>query len=78
MGGELFLKKQKFDIPIWKKINLTIEEAAENTGLTIASIKSRASKPGSGSKSKDGITFKWADEHTRRSKNAKKSKAKGK
>lgn len=56
----------------------TIEEAAENTGLTIASIKSRASKPGSGSKSKDGITFKWADEHTRRSKNAKKSKAKGK
>ena len=56
----------------------TIEEAAENTGLTIASIKSRASKPGSGSKSKDSITFKWADEHTRRSKNAKKSKAKGK
>ena len=55
----------------------TIEEAAENTGLTIASIKSRANKPGSGSKSKDGITFKWADEHTRRSKNAKKSKAKG-
>ena len=56
----------------------TIEEAAENTGLTIASIKSRASKPVSGSKSKDGITFKWADEHTRRSKNAKKSKVKGK
>lgn len=55
----------------------TIEEAAENTGLTITSIKSRANKPGSGSKSKDGITFKWADEHTRRSKNAIKSRRKG-
>lgn len=55
----------------------TIEEAAENTGLTIASIKSRASKPGSGSKSKDGITFKWADVATRRSLTAKKSRRKG-
>lgn len=55
----------------------TIEEAAENTGLTIASIKFRANKPGSGSKSKDGITFKWADEHTRRSKNCIKSRRKG-
>lgn len=55
----------------------TIEEAAENTGLTIASIKSRASKPGSGSKSKDGITFIWADVATRRSLTAKKSRRKG-
>ena len=41
------------------------------------SIKSRANKPGSGSKSKDGITFIWADESTRRSLNARKSKKKG-
>ena len=55
----------------------TIEEAAENTGLTIASIKSRANKPGSGSKSKDGITFKWADSAVRRSLTARKSRRKG-
>ena len=55
----------------------SLEKAAEETGLTIASIKSRCSKPGTGAKSKDGITFIWADEHTRRAKNAKKSKTKG-
>lgn len=47
------------------------------TGLSVNSIKSRANKPGSGSKSKDGITFEWADPAVRRSKTASKSKRKG-
>lgn len=55
----------------------TIEEAAEKTNLEINSIKSRANKPGSGAKSKDGMTFEWADPAVRRSKTAKKSKTKG-
>lgn len=55
----------------------TIEEASEVTGLSVNSIKSRASKEGSGSKSKDGITFIWADPAIRRSKLAKKNKVKG-
>lgn len=55
----------------------TIEEASEHTGLSINSIKSRANKPGSGAKSKDGITFIWADESVRRSRQAKKNKQKG-
>ena len=54
-----------------------VEEASEKTGLSIQSIKSRANKPGSGSKSKDGITFIWTDESTRRSLTARKSKRKG-
>ena len=40
-----------------KKTFETIEEASEVTGLEINSIKARANKPGSGAKSKDGITF---------------------
>ena len=55
----------------------TIEIASEVTGLEINSIKSRANKPGSGSKSKDGMTFEWADPAVRRSKQAKKNKTKG-
>ena len=55
----------------------TIEEAASITGLEINSIKARANKPGSGSKSKDRITFIWADPAVRRSKTASKSKRKG-
>lgn len=55
----------------------TIEEAASITGLEVNSIKTRANKPGSGSKSKDGITFIWADPAVRRSKTASKSKRKG-
>ena len=55
----------------------TIEAASEFTGLSITSIKSRANKPGSGAKSKDGITFEWADPAVRRSKTASKSKRKG-
>ena len=35
----------------------TIEQAAEFTNLAVNSIKSRANKPGSGAKSKDGITL---------------------
>lgn len=60
-----------------KKTFETIEEASEVTGLEINSIKARANKPGSGAKSKDGITFEWADPAVRRSKQAKKSKQKG-
>lgn len=55
----------------------TIELASEELNLPVNSIKSRASKPGSGSKSKDGITFQWADESVRRSKQAKRNKTKG-
>ena len=55
----------------------TIEEASEFTKLEVNSIKSRANKPGSGSKSKDGITFTWADEKVRRSKQASRNKKKG-
>lgn len=54
----------------------TIEAASEFTGLSITSIKSRANKPGSGAKSKDGITFEWADPAIRRSKTASKAKEK--
>ena len=55
----------------------TIELASEQTGLEINSIKARANKPGSGAKSKDGMTFEWADPAVRRSKTARKSKMKG-
>lgn len=55
----------------------TIEEASEVTKLSVNSIKSRANKPGSGAKSKDGMTFQWADPATRRSLTARKSKRKG-
>ena len=48
--------------------------AAEATGLSEASIKVRCSREGAG---KDGIHCKWANENTRRSKQAKKSKNKG-
>lgn len=49
--------------------------AAEATGLSEASIKSRCSREGTGKK--DGIFCRWADEHTRKSKQAKKNKNKG-
>lgn len=60
-----------------KKVFETIEEASEKTGLGINSIKSRANKPGSGSKSKDGITFEWSDPTVRRSKQASRNRSKG-
>ena len=53
----------------------SIEEASEKTGLTIASIKIRCNKPGSGGK--DKTTFVWEDDFTRRHYQAKKSKNKG-
>lgn len=49
-------------------------KAAEVTGLSEASIKIRCSREGAG---KDGIHCRWANENTRRSKQAKKSKNKG-
>lgn len=55
----------------------SLEEASKATGLEVNSIKSRANKPGSGSKSRDGWTFSWADEATRRSKLAVKNRSKG-
>ena len=53
----------------------SIEEASDKTGLTIASIKIRCNKPGSGGK--DKTTFEWLDDFTRRHYQAKKSKNKG-
>ena len=53
----------------------SIEKASESTGLSVSAIKIRCNK--SGSKGKDGIQFKWLDEHTRRHFQAKKSRRKG-
>lgn len=54
----------------------TIEEASAKTGLSIAAIKIRCNKPGTGGK--DKTLFEWCDEHTARHYRAKKSKSKGK
>lgn len=53
----------------------SIEEASEVTGLSVASIKIRCNKPGSGGK--DKTTFEWLSDFTRRHYQAKKSKSKG-
>lgn len=53
----------------------SIEEASQATGLSIAAIKIRCNKPGTGGK--DKTTFVWLDEHTARSFRAKKSRNKG-
>ena len=53
----------------------SIEEASKELNISVASIKIRCNK--SGSKGKDGIQFKWQDEHTRRHFQAKKSRRKG-
>lgn len=53
----------------------TIEEASENTGISVASIKIRCNKKGC--TGKDGTAFEWLDEHTKRSFQAKKNKSKG-
>lgn len=53
----------------------SIEEASENSGLSIQAIKIRANK---NTIPKDGIACEWLDEHTKRSYRAKKSKTKGK
>lgn len=60
-----------------KEVFASPASAAEGTGLSEASIKTRCSRKGAGSKSKDGITCMWANEHTRKSKQAKRSKSKG-
>lgn len=54
----------------------SIEEASEKTGISIASIKIRANKPGTGGK--DKTTFEWSDPKTAAHYRAKKSKNKGK
>lgn len=54
----------------------SIEEASEKTGLSVASIKIRCNKPGTGGK--DKTLFEWLDDHTARYYRAKKSKNKGK
>lgn len=53
----------------------SIEEASEQTDISIASIKIRCNKKGS--KGKDGTQFEWLDEHTKKHYQAKKSKTKG-
>lgn len=55
----------------------TIEDAAQELGMEVSSIKARANKPGSGAKSKIKITFEWADPAVKKSKMAKRSKQKG-
>lgn len=53
----------------------SIEEASESTGISIAAIKIRCNKPGTGGK--DKTTFEWLDDSTARYFRAKKSKNKG-
>ena len=53
----------------------SIEEASNETGLSIASIKIRCNKPGTGGK--DKTTFIWLDDYTSKYYRAKKSKSKG-
>lgn len=53
----------------------SIEEASKSTGISIAAIKIRCNKPGTGGK--DGTSFRWLDDHTARHYRAKKSKSKG-
>ena len=56
----------------------TIEEASEDTGLSIASIKMRCNKFREGSSNKkDKIHCMWLDDHTFRHYSAKRSKNKG-
>lgn len=54
----------------------SIEEASVFTKLSENIIKSRCNS-GKGSKSKDGILFKWSNEKTARSKTAKRNRKKG-
>lgn len=54
----------------------SIEEASSETGISIAAIKIRCNKPGSGGK--DKTQFEWLDDYTARHYRAKKSKNKGK
>lgn len=53
----------------------SIEEASADTNLSIAAIKIRCNKPGTGGK--DKTTFDWLDEHTKKSYQCRKSRSKG-
>lgn len=53
----------------------SIEEASEETGISVAAIKIRCNKPGTGGK--DKTTFEWLNDTTARHFRAKKSKNKG-
>jgi len=53
----------------------SLEEAAQATNLSARTIKSRATNEGK--TSKDGYTFRWANPATKKSLQAKRSKAKG-
>ena len=53
----------------------SIEEASNDTGISIAAIKIRCNKPGTGGK--DKTTFEWLNDTTARHYRAKKSKNKG-
>ena len=55
---------------------ISIEEASDETGLSVASIKIRSNKPGTGGK--DKTFFEWSDPKTAAHYRAKKSKNKGK
>lgn len=54
----------------------SIEEASNDTGISVAAIKIRCNKPGSCGK--DKTVFEWLDEYTARYYRAKKSRNKGK
>ena len=54
----------------------SIEEASQETGISVAAIKIRCNKPGTSGK--DGTSFTWLDDYTARYYRAKKSKNKGK
>lgn len=54
----------------------SIEEASQETGISVAAIKIRCNKPGSCGK--DKTLFMWLDDHTARYFRTKKSKSKGK
>ena len=53
----------------------SIEEASIGTGISVAAIKIRCNKPGTGGK--DKTTFEWLNDTTARHYRAKKSKNKG-
>lgn len=53
----------------------SIEEASQDTGISIAAIKIRCNKPGSCGK--DKTVFNWIDDHTARHFRCKKSRTKG-
>lgn len=53
----------------------SIEEASKKTGISVASIKIRCNKKGSGGK--DGTLFEWLNERTKKHFQGKRNKSKG-